>query len=77
MDSGGKRERPPEKAEKGQAVMHYITIGLLATTLLDQAWIPMVANSRILADMISFGVVVVTYMELEGIWKNMKRRISQ
>lgn len=54
--------------------MHYITIGLLATALLDQAWIPMAAGARVLCDLIAFGVTVVTYAALENVEKNLRRR---
>lgn len=57
--------------------MHYITIGLLATALLDQAWIPMAAGARVLCDLIAFGVTVVTYAGLEDVEKNLKRRKKQ
>ena len=45
--------------------MHYITIGLLATVIMDQYWIPMPTGLHIFANVLCFGATAVSYTHLD------------
>lgn len=57
--------------------MHYITIGLLATIIMDQFWIPMPTGLHILANVICFAATAAAYSCLEEIWEEIKDKIRR
>ena len=57
--------------------MHYITIGLLATVIMDQYWIPMPTGLHIFANVICFGTTVAAYSCLEELWQEIRQRIRR
>ena len=57
--------------------MHYITIGLLATVIMDQYWIPMPTGLHILANVLCFGATAAAYSCLEEIWQEIRQRIRR
>ena len=57
--------------------MHYITIGLLATALMEQVWIPLPLGTHIMAAILSFGIAIVAYGELESLRDRIRQRIRK
>lgn len=57
--------------------MHYIVIGLLAAAAMEQVWIPLPVSTHIMACIISFGVAIVAYGELESLRDRIRQRIRK